>query len=930
MQLDVDQRVLYQDREVIPLPPKAMDILIVLLEDAGQVVTRETIRQRVWESTFVEEANITKNIGLLRSTLRVYLDDADPIKTITKRGYQFVGPVDQTQQIPVPIPERGPEQAQSSDQILQQPGQREEESAPEVVAAPPAKTEMTHPGRVVRGTSLLRRPVLGWMVGACLLLAACTGFAVDRWRTGQEATATRASLAILTIRNLSDSRSDDWLGAALAETLGSDLTNGNGVRLVSGSRVAEAERDLTIAEARSYDDTTMASVGRRLGCDLALTGSYLPEGDLIRIDLQLRRTSNGAVVETFSRITDRHELIAAVGQASANLRQAIGLVPSTPVAGYLGSIDNKAQDGVRDYVEGQRLLKAGRFNEARPLLSEAVAIKSDFPLAHSALASTWMAMGYADKATEEAKQALAGASSLPPEKQLILEANAYAIFVDWPKAIAAYTKLTKMYPDDLDYPASLAECLYRSGDPKQALALLRSLVASSKVAANDPRFAMLESSSAGAMADWRGQLLYAGEAIRLARASSSPYFESKGLWMEGIAWARVGDREHGLRDFRQAQEICTRLGDELGLANVLTSLGAEQGYRKEPEAADTLRKALALFEKLGNRGAEVMALSELGCALTYTEDWEGAKASFHAAIDRATDLHNPALGFGAVLDLAYVASNQDDLNAESQYAHEALEISRAAGNLDGVASSREYLGNIAYQKGDLKNARAEYEQASEVLKQVNSGYAIAKLMNHFTKLDMAEGDLAGARRLQTQVVSMHVLMGERLDQQMLTESELKIEEGHPEEVIAPMTAMGEKATTADPGAEAWRLVAKAYLLRGDVGNARMAIEKALVLARRSEDTTDYLIPDLLLSAQIAAAEGHGATAAVEMSDLQRRAERIRNERLQLEVRLAAGALAVARGQRVEGERTLQAVATEASQHGFGLTAEKARKALPQA
>jgi DNA-binding winged helix-turn-helix (wHTH) protein/tetratricopeptide (TPR) repeat protein len=902
MQLDVDHRVLYHDREVIPLPPKAMDILLVLVEDAGQVVTRETLRQRVWENTFVEEANLTKNIGLLRSTLRVYLDDSDPIKTISKRGYQFVAPVE-TKRV-----ESGAHGAMAV---------RVETVPQEAVPARAVK----RPARLF-GWGSLR-----WAAAAVVLVAACTGFAVDRWRLGHR--GERPSLAILTLRNLSDSAADDWLGAALNETLSADLANGDGVRLVSGERVAQAERDLTLEQARSYDNRSIEAVGRRLACDLALTGSYLPEGGRIRLDLQLRNTATGAVVATFSRVTERQQLIPAVAEASGGLRKAMGLGPSAAVESYLAAVNGDAQDGMRNYVEGERLLKAGRFNEARPLLSEAVLAKPEFPLAHSALASAWQAMGYADRAQAEAKLALDTSASLPTESKLNLEASADAIFADWTKAIAAYNRLWKMHPDDLDYPAALAECLYQSGNPKQGLETLRALMASSKAAANDPRFTTLEASAAGAMADWKGQLVYAGETVRLAKANASPYFESKGLWLEGIAWSRVGDRDHGLADFREAQQISARIGDELGQANTLTSLGAEQGYRREPGAAETLRRALSLYEKMGNKAAEVMALSELGCAMTYTEDWTAAKGYFHAAIERAAILHNPAMAFGAVLDLAYVASNQDDPETELAYAQAALKISKAAGNLDGVGSSLQYLGDVEYQRGNLAAARAWYEQGLAVMKKISAGYAIGKMLNHMAWVDLAAGDLAAARRREDEIASMHVLMGERLEQQMLTEAELKIEEGHPEDVVAPMTALAEKSTTADPGAEAWRLVAKSYLVRGDLARARIAIEKALVLARRSEDTTDYLIPDTLLAARVDAADGQVAKAAATLSALLKRARSIRSERLQLEIRLAMGALAVQRGKTDEGERALQAVAREASERGFGLTARKARKTLAE-
>jgi DNA-binding winged helix-turn-helix (wHTH) protein/tetratricopeptide (TPR) repeat protein len=86
--LDAGQRVLERDNELVALPPKAVDILIVLAEHAGEVVDKDTIFRLVWPDTFVVDSSLTKNISLLRKTLDG--DSADSaIQTVSKRGYRF-------------------------------------------------------------------------------------------------------------------------------------------------------------------------------------------------------------------------------------------------------------------------------------------------------------------------------------------------------------------------------------------------------------------------------------------------------------------------------------------------------------------------------------------------------------------------------------------------------------------------------------------------------------------------------------------------------------------------------------------------------------------------------------------------------------------------------------------------------------------------
>src|SRR5215467_4781038 len=87
--LDVANRILWSDGEPVSLPPKAVELLSVLVEKAGDVVAKEEIWERVWNDTFIEETNLTHNIYLLRKALKD-IGEGDLIKTVPRRGYRFV------------------------------------------------------------------------------------------------------------------------------------------------------------------------------------------------------------------------------------------------------------------------------------------------------------------------------------------------------------------------------------------------------------------------------------------------------------------------------------------------------------------------------------------------------------------------------------------------------------------------------------------------------------------------------------------------------------------------------------------------------------------------------------------------------------------------------------------------------------------------
>ena len=91
--LDQGERTLLNGEEHVSLTPKVFDILVVLLENAGHLVTKERLLEEVWPETFVEEANLSVNIASLRKALGKDGGKQQYIETISKRGYRFAATV---------------------------------------------------------------------------------------------------------------------------------------------------------------------------------------------------------------------------------------------------------------------------------------------------------------------------------------------------------------------------------------------------------------------------------------------------------------------------------------------------------------------------------------------------------------------------------------------------------------------------------------------------------------------------------------------------------------------------------------------------------------------------------------------------------------------------------------------------------------------
>lgn len=88
--LDAAERVLLRSGRVVPLKPKVFNLLMVLVENAGRILTKEELMNRVWADSFVEEGNLTVTISNLRRTLGGDRNGHSYIETVPRRGYRFV------------------------------------------------------------------------------------------------------------------------------------------------------------------------------------------------------------------------------------------------------------------------------------------------------------------------------------------------------------------------------------------------------------------------------------------------------------------------------------------------------------------------------------------------------------------------------------------------------------------------------------------------------------------------------------------------------------------------------------------------------------------------------------------------------------------------------------------------------------------------
>src|SRR5271169_2458225 len=98
--LDSAEQMLLRDGAPLPLTPKAIETLMVLVQNSGHTVDKDELMQSVWPDTIVEENNLTQSVSALRKALG---PEYPYIETVPRQGYRFVAMVKERQEEVPPL-----------------------------------------------------------------------------------------------------------------------------------------------------------------------------------------------------------------------------------------------------------------------------------------------------------------------------------------------------------------------------------------------------------------------------------------------------------------------------------------------------------------------------------------------------------------------------------------------------------------------------------------------------------------------------------------------------------------------------------------------------------------------------------------------------------------------------------------------------------
>lgn len=250
--LDTVKRVLWYENEPVNLPLKEIELLAVLTEHSGQVVTKDEILDRVWADSFVEESNLSRHIYLLRKTFRELGESEDLIQTVPRRGYRFTGAVS------VPAGGMVIERHISTKTLI----------------------EIEEGGASQTRSTRSRAALLGAGAAAVVLIGLTLAWAF--WPAPAAGSEIK-SLAVLPVRSFSNTTDDEELRLRITDAL---IT-----RLGGLNRVAVRPTSAVLPFAGLELDGL--EIGRKLRVDAVIDSRIQQEADRLRVTIQLIRVADG-------------------------------------------------------------------------------------------------------------------------------------------------------------------------------------------------------------------------------------------------------------------------------------------------------------------------------------------------------------------------------------------------------------------------------------------------------------------------------------------------------------------------------------------------------------------------------------------------------------------------------------------------------------
>ena len=745
------------------------------------------------------------------------------------------------------------------------------------------------------------------------------------------APAPRRAIAVLAFLNASKQPDQAWLSTTLPEMLTTELGAGGNLRTIAGEDVTRMKSDLGLPDADSYSGETLQRIGRILGTEDIVTGSYVAPGTgQLQLDLRLQNARTGETVDTI-KVTGNGErvadLVELIGRAGGQLRQKLGMEGRPPAAeARLKASVPSTSVAAKLYAEGIEKLRRMDAKGAIEPLQKAIQKAPEYALAHSALAEAWSILGYDDRAQAEEQKALSLASALSAEDRGLIQGRLYEFASQWDKAATFYLSLRTLYQDDLDYGLRQANAQIRGGKPKDALATISDLRAISGPAGEDPRIDLRVAEAAEMLGDFKSQEAAASRAAEKAEHQGSRRMAASAEWHRCTALMNVGDAASARSACEKARDAAKAVDDPLLQARSLTGLGyalSDQG--DTAQALECHKQALRLVRGIGAQRDIAGALLNIA-NLTYAAgDLKGAHGYYQESLETSRAINNKQGILDAEGGLAADLVASGESAAARQIYEDMLQTARDVGDQKNAAFALTGISLTLFEQGDMGGARKRIEDALKITQDAGMKGDYASALIALGDINLAQDHLDKADKNYRDSLQLNQQLADRLGlaQNNASLASLALEQNQPAgaETLARQAADAfREQKNADLETDALATLARALISENNLPEARKAIERAKTLPAQDQAVRLKLaIADAYLDAR----EGRAAEAAGILAEAIQKASDMKLKVSEFEALLAKADIESQTGTTPSAKLQAKRLQADASAAGFALIARKA-------
>jgi DNA-binding winged helix-turn-helix (wHTH) protein/TolB-like protein/Flp pilus assembly protein TadD len=449
--IDAAERVLMRNGQPVALTPKAFDLLLALVQNSGHLLEKDELMQRLWPEIFVEEANLSNNISLLRKALGDDTSDHQYIETVPRRGYRFVAQI-----------------AELSDEPSELVIERRR-------ATVTVEEENSNPERAVAARQIAeQRKKLVWLPLLALAVLPVIAFGIYYFWPRQAATLKPIkTIAVLPFKPLTADSRNELFEMGMSETL---------IARLSGIREMVVRPLSAVRRYQELEQDPIAA-GRELKVDAVLDGTIQTRDERVRVTARLIKVSDGQTLWADKFDAPLADIFTLQDSISERVATAMAVNLSREERQLLTRHYTDNTEAYQLYLKGRLLYRQWTeesIQKALECFDRAIAIDSNYALAYAGQANVYSANSSVllppaeamPKAREAAEKALEIDGRLAEAHYSMARVKQWADW-DWSGAESEFKRALELKSGDAEMHANYSEFLIEHKRFDEALAELR-------------------------------------------------------------------------------------------------------------------------------------------------------------------------------------------------------------------------------------------------------------------------------------------------------------------------------------------------------------------------------------------------------------------------------------------------------------------------